>query len=122
MWLLDQLAEKRIAEARQRGELDGLANEGRPLELDDDSMIPPDLRAAYRILKNAGYLPEPMQLRRRIDDAEGLLRAARTEEERAQASARLRLLLARLGDGRAGSLMTQEAYFRRIRERVRHDG
>ncbi|EKO3976272.1 DUF1992 domain-containing protein, partial [Vibrio fluvialis] len=30
---------------------------GEPLSLDDDSMVPPELRMGYRILKNAGYIP-----------------------------------------------------------------
>jgi hypothetical protein len=121
MHLLDRLAEERIARARDRGELDRLPNDGRRLALDDDSMVPPQLRAAYRILKNAGYLPEEMQVRRDIEDAESLLRLARTEEERATAGARLRLLLSRLGGARAGSLMMQEAYYQRIRDRVQRE-
>jgi hypothetical protein len=51
------LAERRIEEALARGELDDLPGAGRPLELDDDPLIPADLRVAYRILKNAGYVP-----------------------------------------------------------------
>ncbi len=121
MNLLETLAEQRISEAVSRGELDGLPNEGRPLELDDDSMVPPSLRAAYRVLKNAGYLPEELELRREIHDAEELLRVARTEEEKATAGARLRLLLHHLGDARADSMMTQEAYYQRIRDRIQHE-
>ncbi len=119
--LLEQLAEQRIAEARERGDLDDLSNQGQPIELDDDSMVPPTLRAAYRVLKNAGYLPEEMETRREIRDAEELLRMARNEEERATASARLRLLLNRLGETRAGSLMTQDDYLQRIRARVQRE-
>jgi len=118
MWLLDRLAEERIAEARDRGDLDGLANRGKPLSLDDDAMVPPDLRAAHRVLKNAGYIPEDVILRRRVRDAEELLRVARTDEERATASARLRLLLSRLGDRRGASLALQDDYFQRVRERI----
>lgn len=119
MWLLERLAEERIEQAIARGELEDLPDRGRPLDLDDDAMVPPELRAAYRVLKNAGFLPEEVALRRRIHDAEELLRVARSEEERAAAGARLRLLLARLGDRRAGPVVTEEAYFHRIRERIR---
>lgn len=121
MWLLERLAEERIAQARARGELDDLPGRGRPLHLDDDAMVPAELRPAYRLLKNAGYLPEEMQLRRDLHDAEALLRAARTEEERATAGARLRLLLSRLSGSRAACLLMQEAYLRRIRDRIQHD-
>lgn len=57
MTVLDLLAEKKIAEAIERGELDDLPGAGKPLELDDDALVPEDLRLAYRILKNAGYVP-----------------------------------------------------------------
>lgn len=120
MWLLDRLAEERIEQAIARGELDDLPGRGRPLQLDDDAMVPPELRAGYRVLKNAGFLPEEVALRRRIHDAEELLRLARTQEERATAGARLRLLLSRLGARRAGPLLIEEAYFQRVCGRIRH--
>ncbi len=55
--LLDELVERRIREAAQRGEFDDLPGAGRPLQLDDDPLVPEELRAAYRLLKNAGYVP-----------------------------------------------------------------
>lgn len=45
MWLLDQWAERHIAEAQAKGEFDNLAGGGEPLILDDDSHVPPELRA-----------------------------------------------------------------------------
>jgi len=69
--MLDFLAEQRIAEAVSRGELDELPGAGRPLELDDDKLIPEDLRLAYRILKNAGFVPPEVKklelMKARID-------------------------------------------------------
>lgn len=118
MWLLDTMAERAIDRARERGELDDLPNKGRRLQFDDDSMVPPELRAGYRLLKNAGYLPEEVQLRREIHDAEQLLREARTREERAELGPRLRMLLDRLGNRRASSLLAQEAYYQQVRARV----
>ena len=55
--MLDFLAEKKLAEAVSRGELDDLPGQGRPLELQEDLLVPEELRLAYRILKNAGYVP-----------------------------------------------------------------
>ena len=40
MWLLDQWAERHIAEAQAKGEFDNLAGSGEPLILDDDSHVP----------------------------------------------------------------------------------
>jgi hypothetical protein len=119
VWLLDRLAEERIERALRRGEFDDLRTAGRPLALDDDSMVPAELRAGYRLLRNAGYLPDEMQTRRDIHDAEELLRLARDEDERQVAAARLRLLMDRLDHRRGAALVTQEAYYRRICERVR---
>lgn len=54
---LAALVERRLEEAAANGELSGLPGEGRPLELDDDAMVPPELRVAYRIVRNAGFVP-----------------------------------------------------------------
>ena len=59
--MLEFIAEQRIAEAVANGELDGLPGAGRPLDLDDDALIPEDLRLAHRILKNAGYVPPELE-------------------------------------------------------------
>lgn len=57
MWLIDQIAEKHISDAQKRGEFDNLPGQGKPLQLDDDSAIPAELRTGYRLLKNAGFIP-----------------------------------------------------------------
>ena len=59
--MLEFLAERRIAEAVANGELDDLPGAGAPLRLDDDALVPEELRLAYRILKNAGYVPEEVR-------------------------------------------------------------
>ncbi|AJJ18345.1 putative cytoplasmic protein [Yersinia intermedia] len=61
MELIDQWAERYIIDAQQKGELDNLPGSGKPLQLDDDSLVPPELRAGYRLLRNAGYLPVELQ-------------------------------------------------------------
>jgi hypothetical protein len=59
--MLELIAERKIVEALERGELSNLPGEGRPLVLDDDALVPEELRAAYRILKNAGYVPPEVE-------------------------------------------------------------
>lgn len=61
MSVIDDWAERHIQEALSKGELNNLQGEGKPLLLDDDSQVPPELRASYRILKNAGYLPPELR-------------------------------------------------------------
>lgn len=64
MWLIDQLVEQHIRDAQEKGELSNLPGEGAPLHLDDDSGVPAELRTAYRLLKNSGYLPPELEMRR----------------------------------------------------------
>ena len=59
--MLDFIAEQRIAEAIANGDFDHLPGSGKPLELDDDSLLPEELRLAYRILKNAGFVPPEIE-------------------------------------------------------------
>ena len=119
MWLLDRLAEERIEEARRRGEFDDLPGQGRPLQLEEDNpFVPEELRTALRLLKNAGFIPPEVALRREIGSVEALLREATTREQREAASARLRLLLQRLGAERSASLQVQGLYFEALAARL----
>lgn len=123
MWLIDRIAEARIAEARERGEFDNLPGEGRPLDLEEDGLVPEELRAAYRMLKNAGYLPPEVALRREIADVHALLAAAQTGEERAHCAKRLNYLLARLGaqQGSGSSPLLEAGYLEKLRARLGPD-
>jgi Domain of unknown function (DUF1992) len=70
--MLDFLAERRIAEAVSRGEFDDLPGAGRPLDLTDDVLVPEELRVAYRILKNAGFVPPEVEALNQIAELERL--------------------------------------------------
>ena len=98
MRVFDRIAEKKIAEALARGELDDLPGTGRPLALDDDALVPEDLRLAYRILKNAGFVPPEVEAQREIAELERLLYegAALDEAARARAAKKLALLRTRV--------------------------
>jgi hypothetical protein len=117
--LLDTLAERQIAAAQARGEFDALPGSGMPLELGDDALVPEELRAAYRLLRNAGCIPQEISHCREIRDIETLLRNAETGEERRGLLARLQLLLERGSLARRGrSLQFDEAYYARLGERL----
>lgn len=62
MLLLDLLAERRITEAMEEGGFDGLEGAGRPLPDEDLGLVPEELRAGYRLLKNAGYIPPELEM------------------------------------------------------------
>ena len=53
MLALQLIAERRIDEAVERGELQGLPGEGAPLDLYEDPLVPEEMKMAKRILKNA---------------------------------------------------------------------
>lgn len=82
MSIIDQLAEKHILAALLQGDLDNLSGSGRPLQLDDDSHVPEELRAGYRILKNSGYLPAELEMRREALELDQLLRSVSPLDER----------------------------------------
>lgn len=116
---LDALVEQRIAEAQERGDLDDLPGAGAPLELDDDRLVPEELRVAYRVLKNAGYVPPEVEALRDLRALEQALEEDHTPDERRRLLARMNGLLMRtpLGRRRDG-LRIEETYFRRIAEKL----
>ncbi len=116
MLLLDRLVEQRIEAAIAAGELDNLPGAGKPLALDDDMLVPEELRVAYRILKNAGFIPPELATRGEIASLEELIRHATDDASRKRAVARLALLEAKLEiEGRS----LPRGYYRdRILERV----
>ena len=125
MSILDQLAEARIREAAQEGALDDLPGAGRPLELEDLSLVPESLRAGYLLLKRAGCLPPEIEASRRVGGVNDLLQGVEREGQgtaRAGGGRRLRLLLSRLkSGGRACPLWVQEAYGERLESRLGAD-
>lgn len=73
MAILSWLAEQRIQEAMRSGEFANLPGHGKPLELEDLSGVPEELRMSYKIMKNAGLLPEELTLRAECVTLEELL-------------------------------------------------
>jgi hypothetical protein len=95
--MLDFLVEQRLEEAVSRGELSNLPGEGRPLELDDDLLVPEELRLAYRILKNAGFVPPEVQTLSEIAQLENLLnQGSEDAAARSKALRKLALLKTRI--------------------------
>jgi hypothetical protein len=126
-----KMAEEKINEAIKEGAFDNLPGAGKPLELDDVSRVPEELRASYRLLKNAGVLPEEMQLRKEMVTLESLLACCTDEGERkslteklSAARLRYRMLMENRGWGMSGAFAEYES---KIRERLtlgggRNDG
>ena len=97
MDILATIAERKIAEAMARGELDNLAGAGKPLAMDDElSGVPAELRMAYKVLKNAGFVPPEVELRREIVSMRELLGQLEDDEQRRTLRRRLEFTLLKL--------------------------
>ncbi len=120
MFLLDQLAEARILNALEKGELSHLPGEGKPLRLDNDSAVPEELRVAYRMLKNAGFLPPELQARKELREVEQLLLRMPESIERVRAKAKLDLLRLQVSEyrGRPVNLMIEDQYYQNLIDRI----
>ena len=114
------IAEKKIQEAMERGEFENLEGMGAPLVYEDDSMIPEDLRMAYKILKNAGYVPPEVQARKDIMTLTDLLSDCRDERERCLQMRKLQFLTAKMDALRPRrlDLEKEEGYYQKLVERV----
>ena len=113
----DRIVERRIAEAREAGAFDALPGTGKPLDLDDDRLVPEDVRVAYRILKNAGFVPTELAERKEACDLRKLVGAiAHDHPDRRRALARLALLEARI-EARGGRLSREPDYDDKLRQR-----
>ena len=92
---LQFIAERRIEEAQSRGAFDNLPGQGRPLELEDMSHVPEDLRMAYKILRNAGYLPPELAERKELNRLVDLLGQCEDEQERVRQMQKLQFMVVR---------------------------
>ncbi len=119
------IAEERIREADEKGAFDNLPGAGRPLELEDDSHIPEDLRLAYKLLKNAGYVPDEVADRKEAQNIMEALEHCTDEREKVAQMKKLDVVLARIASRRGSSLSINDKnpYYGKIVARMAvHDG
>ncbi len=116
--MIAAIAEQRILEAAQRGDFDDLPGAGKPLDLDDDRLIPEELRMAYRILKNAGFAPPEVQALSEIGALERLVMTLDDVEQRSVAMRKLHLLRMQLDATGSGNLQLEAAYHDKMMQRL----
>lgn len=122
MWLLDQWAERHIRDAQKKGEFDDLPGSGESLVLDDDSHIAPELRAGYRLLKNAGCLPPELEQRREAVELADLLKGVRQDDPRhAELSRRLVLLELKLRQAGMNTDYLHGQYSERLIQKINEE-
>lgn len=118
MNFVDQLAEARIRKAQANGAFDDLPGAGRPLPPDEALRVPAELRAGYRLLKNAGYVPPEIIRARDIHALRDLLATVEPGSAEADVATRhLRWLEVALGSSRRGrGLLDNSCYGARIKQ------
>jgi hypothetical protein len=118
--IFGKIADERIKQAMERGEFDDLPGKGRPLEIEDDSHLPADLRLSYKILKNANCLPPELELRKEIHTTEELLSGIQDTREKYRQMKKLNYLILKLNMTRQGSLELEQnqLYYERVLDKI----
>ena len=116
-----RIAEQRIFEAQRAGAFNELPGKGKPLELDDLSWMPEELRIGYHILKNAHVLPPEAELLKEIHTLEDLLKHVEDESERRALAKSIQWKVIRLDmlKRRSMSLLSVRHYSRKLVNKFR---
>ena len=114
------IAERKISEAIRQGLFNTEGWRNRPLPMGNDNLVPEELRMAYKILKNAGYLPPEIETKKEIEQIEDMLAHCEDECTRVRQIKKLNYLVLKLSimKGDAVSFESQDAYYRKVVERV----
>ncbi len=116
----NKIAEKKIQEAMDQGQFDDLPGRGQPLQLENDSHLPMDIRMAHKILKNAGCLPQELELRKEISTIEELLEWQKDEHAKYKQMKRLNYLIMKLNASRRSSLSLEknQVYYEKLVDKM----
>ncbi len=114
------IAERKISQAIADGSLTFEQWQDKPLPEDDDYLIPDDLKLAYKMLKNGGFLPPEVEIRKEVNRIEELIAATEDEHVRLKQMRKLNLLMIKLDNqrGTTSSIAEQEEYYRKVVERI----
>ncbi|UTF51601.1 DUF1992 domain-containing protein [Desulfomicrobium sp. ZS1] len=119
MNVLAELAERAIREAQERGEFEGLNGQGHPLPESCDPFMPETLRMAYKVLKNAGYIPKEVEDQREIRSLIECLEQETDESRKMRQIQKVQLFIIRAKMEHGGLLQEEnEKYFRKVVARV----
>jgi hypothetical protein len=119
--IIQQIAERKILQAMEEGNLPDLSHwKNKPMPPDDLHQVPADLRMAYRLLKNAGYVPEEVALQKEITHLEQLLASCTDEKEKVRQLKRISCLRTKLECrmGRSIELGEDGPYYEKVVDRL----
>jgi hypothetical protein len=106
-----KLVEQRIQAAQRNGDFENLDGAGKPIEYDDESGIPEDLRMAYKMLKNADCAPPEIELKKQILQTEDLLSGMQDSRKKYKAIKKLNYLVTKLNCIRRTSVNFEEPQY-----------
>jgi hypothetical protein len=114
------IAEQKIVEAMRERDLNSPKWKNKPLPLEDDRFVPDDLKMAYKILKNSGYLPPEIEERKEVKKLEDLISRTEDEHERLRQMKKLNVLLMKVDARRpfSSNITSQHDYYRKIVEKI----
>ncbi len=114
------IAEQKIQEAMKKGGLNVEKWKNKPLPMEDDSLVPDDLKMAYKILKNSGYLPPEIEERKEVKRLEELIAATEDEHVRLKQMKKLSVLLMKIDArrGKTSNITQQDDYSRNALEKI----
>lgn len=119
MGWIERRAEEILREAVERGKLDGLEGAGKPLRFESSPFVPDDLKLAYKMLADAGYVPPEVELKREVAGLRELLRAVEDDDRhRIERELNDRVLRLNLALKRSFDLEDQQVYARKLRARL----
>ena len=101
----EKIVEERILTAQKKGQFDNLPDAGKPLVFAEDSLVPEDLRLAYKILKNADCVPLEIGLKKEIKQTETLLCGMKETAEKYKILKKLNFLIMKLNSVGNRSIM-----------------
>ena len=116
-----KIAEEKICEAQAKGEFDNLPGKGKPLNLDEDNHVPQELKIAYKILKNSGYIPPELEIQKEINTTLDLLKHCTDEREKYKKIQKLNLLITKMNMTRKMpvNLEQDQFYYEKIVDKVK---
>ena len=74
--------EIKIKKAMAKGEFKNLQGQGKPLDLSRYDKIPEHMRTAYHVIKNAGYVPEEVRLKKEMEVLKEKIKRCESQKEK----------------------------------------
>lgn len=100
----EKIVEERILKAQKKGEFKNLPGSGKPLVFEDDCCVSEELRLAYKILKNADFVPPEIEFKKEIKQTEDLLAGMQETSEKCRILKKINFLIMKLNSIRNTSI------------------